>query len=135
MKVAIILGDRRFSLDRKMLSSLAVRVLKGEEAADGLISIVYCSDRYMRTINRKFGKDDNITDVLAFDLSDEGDGGFFGEVYVNLQQARRQAGDFNIPYIEEVRRLTVHGILHLLGYRDKRPGDRRRMWARQEGYL
>jgi probable rRNA maturation factor len=58
-----------------------------------------------------------------------------GEVYVNLQQARRQAGDHSRPYIEEVKRLTVHGILHLLGYRDRRATDRRKMWARQEGYL
>jgi probable rRNA maturation factor len=136
MKVTIILGDGRFSLDRRMLSSLAGRVLEGEAAADGLINIVYCSDRHMQSINRRFGNNDKVTDVLAFDLSDgEKTSDFMGEVYVNLQQARRQAGGLNIPYMEEVKRLTVHGILHLLGYRDRRPVDRRKMWARQEGYL
>jgi probable rRNA maturation factor len=136
MKVTIILGDGRFSLDRRMLSSLAGRVLEGEAAADGSINIVYCSDRHMQSINRRFGNNDKVTDVLAFDLSDgEKTSDLMGEVYVNLQQARRQAGGLNIPYMEEVKRLTVHGILHLLGYRDRRPVDRRKMWARQEGYL
>jgi probable rRNA maturation factor len=136
MKAAIILGDRRFSLDRKTLSSLAGRVLEGECASDGSMNIVYCSDSYIQNINRRFGNNDKTTDVLAFDLSDEGNSAdFTGEVYVNLQQARRQAGILKIPYIEEVKRLTVHGILHLLGYDDRRAVDRRKMWARQEGYL
>lgn len=135
MTVAIIHGDRRFSVDEKMLNSLAGRVLDGEGAAGSSLNIIYCSDGCMRSMNRKFGKDDRVTDVLAFDLRDERTPDFMGEVYVNLQQARRQAGDHNIPYIEEVKRLTVHGILHLLGYRDRRAVDRREMWARQEGYL
>ncbi len=136
MKADIILGDRRFSLDRKKLGLLAGRVLEGECAPTGSINIVYCSDRYIRNISRRFGNEDKITDVLAFDLSDGADSAdITGEVYVNLQQARRQAVRLKIPYIEEVKRLTVHGILHLLGYDDRRAVERRRMWARQEGYL
>ncbi|MEE8417478.1 MAG: rRNA maturation RNase YbeY, partial [candidate division Zixibacteria bacterium] len=75
------------------------------------------------------------TDVLAFDLSDAVEPDLMGEVYVNLQQAKRQARDRRIPYTEEVKRLTIHGVLHLLGYRDERRSDRLNMWARQEGYL
>jgi probable rRNA maturation factor len=135
MTVAVIPGDRRFSIDRKALRSLAGRVLTGEGEADRSLNIVYCTDRYMQSLSLKFGKNGRITDVLAFDLSDGEIPGFIGEVYVNLQQARRQAKDMNISYIEEVKRLTVHGILHLLGYRDRRAVDRRRMWERQESYL
>jgi probable rRNA maturation factor len=89
----------------------------------------------MRELNRRFGGKDHITDVLAFDMTDGSEPGFVGEVYVNLQQARRQAEENSVPYIQEVRRLTVHGILHLLGYRDRVGRERNLMWSRQEEYL
>jgi probable rRNA maturation factor len=72
---------------------------------------------------------------LAFELSDADDSLYLGEVYVNLQMARRQARAFDVPYPEEVKRLTIHGVLHLLGFDDDTAFSRSRMWARQEGYL
>mgnify|MGYP002266194502 CR=1 FL=1 len=52
-----------------------------------------------------------------------------------FQQAGRQAEDYNESYNIEIERLTVHGILHLLGYTDKGKDEKEVMWARQEGYL
>ncbi len=135
MSVSVILADGRFSLDEKALAAVARRVLKSESAFGKSINIIYCSDRYIEGLNRRFKRKDQTTDVLAFDLSDAVEPDLMGEVYVNLQQAKRQARDRRIPYIEEVKRLTIHGVLHLLGYRDERRSDRLNMWARQEGYL
>lgn len=135
MSVSVMLADRRFSLDEKALATVAARVLKSESISGGSLNIIYCSDRYIEGLNKRFMKKNQITDVLAFDLSDSIEPDLIGEVYVNLQQARRQAEDRRIAYKEEVKRLTIHGVLHLLGYRDRRKADRLNMWERQEGYL
>ncbi len=135
MSISVMLADRRFSLDEKALAAAAARVLRSESASRRSINIIYCSDRYIEGLNKRFMRKNQTTDVLAFDLSDAVEPDLMGEVYVNLQQAKRQAKDRRIPYIEEVKRLTIHGVLHLLGYRDERRSDRLNMWARQEGYL
>lgn len=135
MSVSVILADGRFSLDEKSLAALAARVLKSESASGKSLNIIYCSDKHIGELNRRFKRKNQTTDVLAFDLTDSVEPGFIGEVYVNLQQAKKQANDRRISYKEEVSRLTIHGVLHLLGYRDGRKSDRLSMWARQEGYL
>ena len=135
MSISVMLADRRFSLDEKALAAVARRVLKSESAFGKSINIIYCSDRYIGTLNKRFKRKNQATDVLAFNLSDSVEPDFIGEVYVNLQQAKRQAKDRRIPYNEEVKRLTIHGVLHLLGYRDRRKSNRLNMWVRQEGYL
>ena len=136
MTISIVLSDRRFSLDRKRFAALARRILKGEKASGKSLNIVYCSDKLMTELNNRFKKKNRPTDVLAFEMSEaEAPGLFIGEIYINLQQAKRQAIDFGVPYKQEVERLTIHGILHLLGYRDGNSRDRKMMWSRQEGYL
>lgn len=135
MSISVMLADGRFSLDEKALAAAAAGVLKSESASGKSINIIYCSDRYIEGLNKRFKRKKQTTDVLAFDLSDSIEPDFIGEVYVNLQQAKRQAKDRSLPYKEEVKRLTIHGVLHLLGYRDRRKADRLKMWGRQEGYL
>jgi probable rRNA maturation factor len=86
-------------------------------------------------LNRRFKFKDGVTDVLAFNLDDQIDYAVMGEIYIDLQQARRQAAENKVSFMEEVTRLTIHGVLHLLGYRDDTTGRRKKMWALQEKYL
>ena len=130
--VSLTLVDKRFDLDSRAIAGIIGRVLKSESASQRAVDIIYCRDKDIIDLNRRFKGKNRTTDVLAFDLSD---GKYLGEVYVNLQVARRQAAENSVPYIEEVKRLTIHGVLHLLGYRDNNERNRSRMWARQESYL
>lgn len=95
------------------------------------LSVAFVTDVQMRRVNRRFLRHDYVTDVLAFRL----DGDPFGEVVVAPGVARREAARRGIPVEQELLRYVLHGILHLLGYDDRRPRDRRRMWARQEREL
>jgi len=135
MSVSIMLSDGRFSLNDRSLAILANRILKAERAAGKTINIIYCSDEYIKKLNRRFKGENGSTDVLAFDMCERSEPNFIGEVYINLQQARRQARENHVPYGQEIRRLTIHGILHLLGYRDGDREERSKMWSRQESYL
>jgi probable rRNA maturation factor len=99
------------------------------------LNIIYCNDRVVADLNKRFKSKDGVTDVLAFNLEDHNDDAVTGEIYIDLQQARRQAEENKVSFMEEVTRLTIHGVLHLLGYRDDSPGRRKKMWALQEKYL
>ncbi len=131
--MSISVCDRRFAVDSTAMARLAGNILRRESARMWSVDIVYCRDRDIMPLNRKFKGHRQSTDVLAFDLRDNES--YLGEIYVNLQMARRQARENRVSYNEEVKRLTIHGILHLLGYRDNTLKNRAAMWARQESYL
>lgn len=135
MKISINITDARHKLDRREMIALIRKVLIAESANDKDIDIIYCRDKEVIPLNTKFNGKKNTTDVLAFNLEDSAAPGYLGEVYVNLEQARRQAVELKVPYLEEVRRLTLHGVLHLLGFRDDTNENRLKMWSRQESYL
>jgi len=101
----------------------------------GDVTVIFVDDARITELNREFLGRDFPTDVLAFDLRDPSPEGPSGEVYVCLERAEEQAQEFGVPYEEEVARLVFHGLLHLAGFEDATPEDRRRMEAEVERYL
>lgn len=107
-------------------------VLSKERRVRGDITVVLVDDRTSRRLNRRFLAHDRPTDVLAFPL---GDGqNLEGEIYVNLDKARRQARTYRVTPANETARLVIHGVLHLVGY-DDRTGLRARRMKRREDDL
>ena len=85
--------------------------------AEGDVSVVVVSDRTMRGLNRRFRGRDRTTDVLAFPIDAAArEGEPFGDIVIALPTARRQAREYGATLAEEMRRLAVHGALHLCGY-------------------
>ena len=123
------------------LRRTAALVLADQRCRSGL-GIIIVDDRAIRVLNRRHLRHDRATDVIAFPLLGDPVGtggraaratqGLLGEVYISATTARREARRRGITAREELSRYLVHGILHLCGYDDHRPSDRRRMWARQE---
>ncbi|MBI4417684.1 MAG: rRNA maturation RNase YbeY [Ignavibacteriales bacterium] len=122
---------RRFS--RKETLRTVALVLKRESQNPMHVSIVFTNDRYMQTVHGRFLQTRRTTDVMSFPLKDGMS--IDGEVYVNLDQARRQSFRYGVPMSEEVRRLLIHGTLHLLGYRDATPRQRARMKRKEDMFL
>ncbi len=77
------------------------------------ISVLFCGDRKIRTLNRRYRRRDRPTDVLAFPGSSPG---FLGDIVVSVPYAARQARRGREPVSREIDRLLLHGFLHLLGY-------------------
>jgi probable rRNA maturation factor len=108
-------------------------VLAGRPRATA--SIVLTGDETIRALNRDFREVDRPTDVLSFplaepeDLRDAEAEVFLGEIYISLETARAQALAARRPFTREVAHLTVHGLLHLLGYDHHTAGARRKMVA------
>ena len=82
----------------------------------GEISFIFTSNAHLKRMNREFLNHDYNTDVITFDYSD-GDM-IAGDVYISVEQVRSNADHYRVPQSEEIRRVMVHGILHLAGYSD-----------------
>ncbi len=108
-------------------------VVNGERKTVRTISVVFTDNRFLRRMNRAYLNRNRYTDVMAFPLGSVRERE--GEVYVSLDQARAQAGDLGLPVGEEVRRLIIHGTLHLLGDRDGTARQRIRMRMKEDHYL
>jgi probable rRNA maturation factor len=110
--------------------------LQDERAPAGELSLVFVGERAMRQINLDYRGIDRPTDVLSFSYWNEPHAGsVLGEVFVSPAYAERQAREAGCATEEELVRLSLHGLLHVIGYDHDTPPTRRRMLARQERYL
>jgi probable rRNA maturation factor len=115
---------------RRALAALAERVLRQEGVA-GQVNLVFCEDAHVRELNRRYRKLDKVTDVLSFIYEDED---VFGEIYIASSQALKQAPRWRNTFFEELKRLVVHGALHVAGYDHMRKNDRTVMRAKEDFY-
>jgi probable rRNA maturation factor len=111
----------------------AVEHALAAESEDLSLSVVLVDDATIHDINRRFLAHDYPTDVIAFDL--RGGGGPDGEIFVSVTTAKREAEKRGVDVASEILLYCVHGTLHLLGYDDHEPRDRRRMQTRQRSLL
>jgi probable rRNA maturation factor len=113
------------------LTRLAEKVLRAE-GLRGRVNLVFCENDYVRDLNLRFRKLDKVTDVLSF-LYEEED--VLGEIYIASAQAKMQAPRWKNSFYDELKRLVVHGALHLAGYDHMNAKDRKLMRMREDLYL
>jgi probable rRNA maturation factor len=117
---------------KEMLLKTAKTVCKREGVSAGRSTvIVLCSDYVIRKLNRDYRKKDRPTDVLSFPF---GDDDLLGEIYISLQRAKIQARRYGLTYEEELKRLLIHGLLHLTGYDHHKKAEREVMEERERLY-
>ena len=125
--------QRRIPLDRVGLEAFARRALPlcAHEEGTGLtnlgeIHIIFISDRRMSELHRRFMQIGGPTDVITFE---------HGEIFISVETAQRQARTYRTSLGRELRLYLVHGLLHLRGFDDAHPADRRVMERAQEKIL
>lgn len=102
------------------------------------INYIFCSDEALLEINRKYLNHDTYTDIITFDYSrpdvsgmvfpDMGGGKTLcGDIYISYDRVRENAKMFHVKHGEELNRVLVHGVLHLAGYKDKKPEEEKKM--------
>lgn len=121
------------------LKALVCRILKEESCPGCDLTVIFTDSGHLRRLNRRYRGQDRVTDVISFAML-EGPKACWnrpnlGDVYISLPRARRQAREYRATAEEEIKRLTVHGVLHLLGYDHIQPGPARKMRRREEFYL
>ena len=131
----VAVGGRRLALPAATVRRVVRGVLAGERS-DADLSITFLGPVTMRRLNRQYKGRDEPTDVIAFTL-DTPDRRTVGDVYLCAAVAARQARRHGVSRRQELIRLVVHGVLHVLGYDHPESDDRTRsaMWRRQERYV
>jgi rRNA maturation RNase YbeY len=145
--VPVLLQNRQRGVvvDRVWLGRTAEAVLSAARAGAAELSLMLVSDRRMRALNRRYRKKDRPTDVLAFPMNVLERGQIYfpprkinlspvllGDVVISMPTAKRQAAALGHSLRDEVARLLVHGVLHLLGYDHERGARDASVMARKE---
>jgi probable rRNA maturation factor len=98
------------------------------------LSYIFCSDNYLLQINRQYLNHDTYTDIITFDNSDT-DKVITGDIFISIERVRENAAKFNISETDELHRVIIHGVLHLLGYKDKTTVTKQKMTQKEDFYL
>lgn len=131
--IEVINHHSRYRFSRAETQRTVQAVLRKENKTLSSLSVVFVGHRVMRRINRVYLGHDSSTDVISFPLRDGW--GVDAELYINLERAKTQARQYRVPFTQEVRRLLIHGTLHLLGYDDATEKQRKQMQRREDFYL
>ena len=120
-----------------LIRKAAAALLKSRKIAEYDLSVTFVGDKRIRKINREYLNHDYVTDVISFDLGETiaGGGSVLGDIYICAPQAARQASRLGIDMREELLRLTVHGILHLLGFDHADEEEKSTMFKLQESFV
>ncbi|MDH5366848.1 MAG: rRNA maturation RNase YbeY [Cyclobacteriaceae bacterium] len=98
------------------------------------INYIFCNDDYLHQINLEYLNHDTYTDVITFDGSEE-EKSIEGEIYLSVERIRENALSNNTCFINELHRVMVHGVLHLIGFNDKTKEEEEEMRKQEEAYL
>lgn len=99
----------------------------------GDLSFVFCDDETLNRINIEFLDHDSYTDIITFDYSTEDT--ISGEIHISLDSVFQNAKQFQQNLEREIQRIVIHGVLHLLGYKDKSPEEKQQMTSKEDYYL
>lgn len=116
------------------MTSWIKRVVEKEGATIEEINFIFCSDSYLLTLNQGFLKHNTLTDIITFDNSGP-DAFISGEIYISIERVRENAAKFQVQFEDELNRVMIHGVLHLLGYKDKKPAEKALMRKKEEACL
>ena len=115
------------------VSAWVRQVAKSYGKVVGDINYIFVDDETMLDINRRFIGHDYYTDHIGFDYSK--DDSLSGDIYISLDTVRSNAELFSVTQDEELRRIIIHGLLHLCGLRDKTPEERAEMQRAENAAL
>lgn len=126
--------DIDFAFKGKSVHSAWLKAVSEEEGRrPGQISVIFCSDPYLLEINRKYLGHDYYTDIITFDYS-EGDT-ISGDLFISVDTVRSNAEYYSADFKDELDRVIVHGVLHLIGYDDHTDEQTAEMRVRENHYL
>ena len=112
--------------------------IKDTIAAEGYkldeLTYIFCSDAYLLKMNQQYLDHDTYTDIITFDNS-TATKTITGDIFISVDRIRENAAKFNQTVVNELHRVIIHGVLHLLGYKDKTPADNKKMTQMEDKYL
>ncbi|MCF8283782.1 MAG: rRNA maturation RNase YbeY [Sphingobacteriales bacterium] len=135
MAIHLFEEDINIKIDKKLaLKKWIKETIEHEGYKLSELNYIFCSDEYLHDMNLSYLNHDTLTDIITFDNSDI-DQLIIGDIFISVDRVKENANKFNVPFFEELNRVMVHGVLHLLGYKDKKKIEQEKMRERENYYL
>ena len=132
--ISYFFEDTDFIFKGKALNNKWLRIVAESEIRRlGQISIIFCSDNYILDINQRYLQHDYFTDIITFDYCE--DDRLSGDLFISVDSVRENAIEYGTSFNDELNRVMVHGILHLIGYDDHNDEDIKQMHSKENYYL
>ncbi|MDD5914672.1 MAG: rRNA maturation RNase YbeY [Bacteroidales bacterium] len=126
--------DIKFIYKNKLANNRWLKMVAGSEIRKiGDINVIFCSDNYILDVNMKYLQHDYFTDIITFDYC-EGKV-LSGDLFISVDSVRENSIEFGTDFEEELHRVIVHGVLHLIGYDDHTEEDKKVMRQKENYYL
>jgi probable rRNA maturation factor len=119
---------------RGPLKAFLVSIFKKKNRPLESVTIIFCDDKHLLSLNRQFLQHDYYTDILSFPLSSPRKP-LVGEIYISIDRVRDNAVNLGNSFKEELHRVIFHGILHFCGFRDKSPAEIKEIRSEEDRYL
>lgn len=135
-KNKVLVKKRVRGVESKLLSKIAHRALEVLGLNKAELSIVLVSDAQIKRLNKLYRNKDKPTDVLSFPIGEKVNGWLIlGDIVMSVDTARRQAKELGYSLEEELKRLLVHGLVHLLGYDHELGGEEEKKFFELEEFV
>jgi len=127
--------DISYNLKQKIkLRNWIRQSIKNERQSLKELNFIFCSDAHLLEINKKFLNHTTYTDIITFDNS-EVKGFLRGDIFISIDRVRENALTYGVSETDELHRVLIHGVLHLLGYKDKPQANKDLMTNKENEYL
>ena len=126
--------DTKFVFKPRLLNNRWLKTVAGSEMRRiGDVNIIFCSDNYILDVNVKYLGHDYFTDIITFDYCEKNI--LSGDLFISIDSVRENASFYGTEFEDELNRVIVHGLLHLIGYDDHTEGDIAQMRSKEDYYL
>lgn len=134
MSIRIFYDDTDFRIKNwRDLKEIVVKVIRKEKKISGDLNFIITNDRKLRAINVQFLEHDYNTDVITFNYN--AGNVINGEIYISIDTVRENSFNYKVSLNDEIKRVAIHGVLHLVGYDDKSPEEKDVIRSREDYWL
>lgn len=133
--ITFVSEDIDFHLDNKInVQFIIEKIIKDEKKELLQLQYIFCSDNYLLKINQEYLKHNYFTDIITFDLSDE-EHKIESDIFISIDRVKENSIKFKTTFENELNRVIIHGLLHLVGYNDKNEEQKKEMRFKEDSYL
>ncbi len=135
-KIGIFSVGVNFQVKQKrIIKAWMESIVQSESFHVKQINLIFCDDLFLLNINKQYLSHDYYTDIITFDLADSELNIVESEIYISVDSVLENSNNLKLSFSEELYRVIAHGILHLVGYNDKKKTERERMREKESQYI
>ena len=123
----------KLALNERLICDWINGAIRNENKKLGELNCIFCSDSFLYEMNQTYLDHDNYTDIITFNYVEENK--ISGDLYISVDRVFENATTYKVSKMQELKRVIIHGVLHLIGYNDKTPEEADEIRAKEDFYL